>query len=483
MDSGLSCDSSCSVHCVPTSPLSSPFPELYSNGVPSDSQHAIIFDSIQRAKADLARIEAEMATLKAQRAELNRFICYHTGMISAVRRFPNETLADIFSRCVDPDAEFDPLRNGVWILGRVCQRWRAVALGTPELWRHFILRETGEQDPLKPFLKIQLDRARSAPLSIRFSARRSIELMDVFLDVPAQWEDVHVNSSDPRMGACFMRWPDSHFPRLRRLEITSYHPMLEGRTSRVNLVDSLPALEYLWLDIGFKPFPGQLLLPWSQLRTCILRQFSASDVLRVLPLVSRETHVSIIDPWIIPAILTAADSPIRSVQIIGRGTNVSVPTERLLIAMILPNLEKLEIGWTLGPEPLEGAISLLNTSACHLKHLSLPQGPYPLTQLISLLESPHVRDIVRLDIPHISNSEYTPSLLAKLEGNGAFLPHLHTLAIRGDSRDIEALNVLDILRDRRPTTRKVSFTRWGWDFPERERGSRDTGLEVVVLHG
>ncbi|KAJ7613980.1 hypothetical protein FB45DRAFT_802496, partial [Roridomyces roridus] len=136
MNSGLSCDaSSCSLHCVSTSPLSSPFPELHShNGVPSDFQHAIIYNSIRRARENLARVEAVIATLATRRAELDKFIRDHTGMVSAMRRFPNEILAEIFSRCVDPDAEFDPLRNGVWILGRVCQRWRAVALGTPELW-------------------------------------------------------------------------------------------------------------------------------------------------------------------------------------------------------------------------------------------------------------------------------------------------------------------------------------------------------------
>ncbi|KAJ7649724.1 hypothetical protein FB45DRAFT_1017182 [Roridomyces roridus] len=143
-----------------------------------------------------------------------------------MRRFPNES-------CVDPDAEFDPLRNGVWILGWVCQRWRAVALGTPELWRHFVLRETGEQDPLKPFLNIQLDRARSAPLFIRFSARRSIELMDVLLDVSSQWADVQLGSTE--LCNRFLN-QDSHFPHLKRLEIYSYLPLLEGRTSSIDNV-------------------------------------------------------------------------------------------------------------------------------------------------------------------------------------------------------------------------------------------------------
>ncbi|KAJ7649759.1 hypothetical protein FB45DRAFT_1075413 [Roridomyces roridus] len=367
MDSRPSCDALCSLHCVSTVPLSSPFPELYSNGVPSNSQHMIISESIRRAKQDLLRVEAEIATLKAQRAELKRFISVHTGMVSAMRRFPNEILAEIFSRCVDPDAAFDPLGNEVWILARVCQRWRAVASDTPELWRNFVLKGTGGNLTLS--LKIQLDRARSAPLSICFWAPWTLDVMDIFLDVPAQWVDVQL--SHTAVSNRFLS-QDSHFPRLRRLEITGYwSPLLEGRTStKVDMVDSLPALEDLSLDLHRQPFPRQLLLPWSQLGTCTLRQLRTLDILWILSLVSQDTHVSLLDFDSGPDFV-ARESPIRSVEI---GGSSSAYTQNMLSAMILPNLEKLEIGWAGGPDISPGVISLLNRSGCHLKHLRLSQG-------------------------------------------------------------------------------------------------------------
>ncbi|KAJ7649728.1 hypothetical protein FB45DRAFT_1049917 [Roridomyces roridus] len=476
MDSRPSCDALCSLHCVSTASLSSPFPELYSNGVPSDSQHAIISHSIQRAKEDLARVEAEIATLKAQRAELDKFIRDHTGMLSAMRRFPNEIFGEIFSRCVDPDAAFDPLRNDVWILARVCQRWRAVALDIPKLWRHFVLRGICCPRLLKPFLKVQLDRARSTPLSIRLLSRPPLDGMDVFLDVPAQWEEVQFRD------AHLLRFlsGQSHFSRLTRLEITSYSPLLEGQTGIINMVDSLPALEHLQLNLGFKLFPRQLLLPWSQLGTCILSGLRALDILWILSLVSKDTHVSITDLGHGLELVTRR-SPIRSVQI---ARSNSLHTHALLRAMTLPNLEKLEISWDEGPDISQAVISLLDRSACRLRHLRLPRASC-FELLFSTLNSPHARDIVQLDIPHVPGLTHISSLLAMLSENGELVPHLRTLAIRADSRNIEALNwnVLKLLADRKPTMRRLSFKLWGWDFQERERDSMDTGLEVVVLEG
>ncbi|KAJ7613977.1 hypothetical protein FB45DRAFT_937602 [Roridomyces roridus] len=466
MDSRPSCDALCSLHCVSTASLSSPFPELYSNGVPSDSQHAIISHSIQRAKEDLARVEAEIATLKAQRAELDKFIRDHTGMLSAMRRFPNEIFGEIFSRCVDPDAAFDPLRNDVWILARVCQRWRAVALDIPKLWRHFVLRGICCPRLLKPFLKVQLDRARSAPLCIRLF-QPPLDGMDVLLD--------RSNSETPHL-LDFLSG-HSHFSRLIRLEITSYSSLLEGRTGIINIVNSLPALEHLQLNLGFKLFPRQLLLPWSQLGTCILSGLRALDILWILSLVSKDTHVSITDLGHGLELVTRR-SPIRSVQI---ARSNSLHTHALLRTMTLPNLEKLEISWDEGPDISQGFISFLDRSTCHLKHLRLPRASC-FQLLFSTLNSPHAHDVVRLDVPHVPGLAHI-SLLAMLSENEELVPHLRILAIRGDLRDIEALNVLELLVDRKSTIRRLSFKLWGWDFQERERDSMDTGLEVVILEG
>ncbi|KAJ7649818.1 hypothetical protein FB45DRAFT_718963, partial [Roridomyces roridus] len=96
-------------------------------------QTAPILDAIQKAKTELARVEAAIANLTAQRAGLDDFIQSHTTVVG-LRCFPNELLAEIFLRCVDYRSYFDPLTNGPWIVARVCRRWRNVALSCPGLW-------------------------------------------------------------------------------------------------------------------------------------------------------------------------------------------------------------------------------------------------------------------------------------------------------------------------------------------------------------
>ncbi|KAJ7613947.1 hypothetical protein FB45DRAFT_1036076 [Roridomyces roridus] len=69
------------------------------------------------------------------------------------------------------------------------------------------------------------------------------------------------------------------------------------------------------------------------------------------------------------------------------------------------------------------------------------------------MESLYAHDIVRLDVPDVPGFMHIPVLLAMLSENGGLVPHLRTLTIRGDSGDIDALNVLELLVDRKPTIR------------------------------
>ncbi|KAJ7649723.1 hypothetical protein FB45DRAFT_1017181 [Roridomyces roridus] len=165
-----------------------------------------------------------------------------------------------------------------------------------------------------------------------------------------------------------------------------------------------------------------------------------------------------------------------AVAVNGRVGALGLSTCELLSAMLLPNLEKFEIGWDESPDPSKAVISFLDASDCHLKYLSIPQTGYRSASLISILESPHVRDIVRLDICHVSGSMYIPFFLAELSKNGQLAPQLRTLAIRGDSRDMDEFNVLELLANRKPTIRRVL----SWEFEERERDLVNDGLEVVV---
>ncbi|KAJ7605418.1 hypothetical protein FB45DRAFT_672653, partial [Roridomyces roridus] len=90
--------------------------------------------AIETARVDLARVQDALAILTAQRTEFEDFIRKNESVVSPLRQLPNEMLSEIFVRCVDIDATFDPVHNAGWVLSRVCQRWRSVAVTTSKLW-------------------------------------------------------------------------------------------------------------------------------------------------------------------------------------------------------------------------------------------------------------------------------------------------------------------------------------------------------------
>ncbi|KAJ7613914.1 hypothetical protein FB45DRAFT_886029 [Roridomyces roridus] len=302
------CDHPCSMNCGASQPPVSPLPELLaSNDIPSELQTAPILDAIQKAKTELARVQAAIANLTAQRAELDDFIQRHTSVVG-LRCFPNELLSEIFLRCVDYHSHFDPLTNGPWVVARVCRRWRAVAFSCPRLWRRFFVPEKYPPH-IDRFLKMQLDRTRLAPLSIQMAQKHDIQsddggvpgvidvlsdevdVLGVFLEVASQWEEIQL--SEKRHFARFA----NHgvvYPQLKRLRLNTLFPVSVADLAIVNhdLTSSLPALVHLDWDTFHEPFPRQPRLPWSQLRTLVLRYPQLPDALWMLSLLSPSTDVT-----------------------------------------------------------------------------------------------------------------------------------------------------------------------------------------------
>ncbi|KAJ7094309.1 hypothetical protein C8R44DRAFT_684588, partial [Mycena epipterygia] len=163
MPEEISCLSVCPAHCaVEERVWESPYPELFSSTtIPSPAQTSAIEEVVQRAEEELSAKKRAIDHLERQRAELEEFVSTHRGVLSTMRRLPNEMLCDIFSRCEDPVAPFDPLESTLWRVVQVCSRWRAVALACPQLWRHF----GSTHRPVRA-ISLQLQRSDPVPLSI-----------------------------------------------------------------------------------------------------------------------------------------------------------------------------------------------------------------------------------------------------------------------------------------------------------------------------
>ncbi|KAJ7649703.1 hypothetical protein FB45DRAFT_1148 [Roridomyces roridus] len=472
-----SCNSSCPVHCGATLPLQSPFPELLSSNIaPSTDAHsAIIYEAIQKARMDAARVETAFVQLSARRSELNDFIRKNSSILSPIRRFPAEILSQIFGRCVRPNDTFNPRRHAAWVVARVCRRWRAVALDTPELWCHFVVPDSRfpqlPQRNLETLLKMQLNRSRHAQLSIELAAGPTmLDVMDI-LAASARWGAVTLlNEAQFHR---FAKHHSAHYPQLQRLCFSEPDTMQRSRTPSLpldaDMVNSLPALTELLWDAPI--FRKQLMLPWAQLSLCELRRVQIADFQWIVSFLPPTAHVTAIKigRWFHPSLI-AKESQIQSLRL----EHSSI----VLIALIAPMLKKLDLDEHLTNEDVSFITSFMNPSKSTppslLEHLRIRSGDIS-AFWIKMLDSTCARDVVRLDI-----SCRDPRGFLEALGSGDLVPSLRTLAIRvhgTGNTDIEL--VRRMLAARKPTVRTESFKRWEWDFPE--RNDLEGGLDVVFL--
>ncbi|KAJ7471560.1 hypothetical protein B0H11DRAFT_1372518 [Mycena galericulata] len=441
----VSCTFLCSMHCsgAGPEPLLGPIPELLSNSSPpSDSQIDAIRDVIERAKKNLVYLRGEI-------------------------------LSEIFIRCVDPHVPLDPLRNGHWVISQVCRRWRVVALAFPAMWRHFVLPSSNmfPHRYLVRILSIQLERARRAPLSIHF--REHLDVMHAFFAVSTEWE--RIVFSNPTDFSGFLKH-GGIYSALRRLEVRSWHPILAD--AETDMVESLPALRDLVLDLHYEAFPRQILLPWSQLRGCTFHNVPTEDVLWMLSLVSPHTHVSI-SGGLDHHEVTQTKSPIRSLEM----NDCSWLFFRdILRSLVAPDLQKLVIGQygSNGKDDIaQEFLSFLKNSGCLLKHLRFSEANLCLDFVIQILESPHAHELDRLDVK-INLFRFNDTFrFLEAFATMRFLPQLRTLVIRGGNH-LHLMDLSSTLASRKPVVRTLPFNPSQWDI--QVQSSLDTDkLDVVLL--
>ncbi|KAJ7156647.1 hypothetical protein C8R46DRAFT_860900, partial [Mycena filopes] len=109
---------------------------------PSDSQAATVLTDIVKAEnaiaiasAHISHLQAALKRLVQQCEELQTFVKTHRAVLSILRLLPDEILLEIFQHCLAPH---DARATAPWVVSHVCRRWRAVALSSPQLWRHFV---------------------------------------------------------------------------------------------------------------------------------------------------------------------------------------------------------------------------------------------------------------------------------------------------------------------------------------------------------
>ncbi|KAI3615800.1 hypothetical protein WG66_010422 [Moniliophthora roreri] len=160
-------------------------PPTHFRGTSDDSRMvcAQLSQELAALDAEFEQLHATLIHVAQKREELRQKYQTARAPLSVVRNLPTEVLQSIFNYYLPP---FSVARasEGPLLLGRICKKWRSVALGTPELWTsiHIVVpvaeypsdrNIAGKCRDLREGVETWLSRTGNLPLriSVYFNAR------------------------------------------------------------------------------------------------------------------------------------------------------------------------------------------------------------------------------------------------------------------------------------------------------------------------
>ncbi|KAF5353640.1 hypothetical protein D9757_013187 [Collybiopsis confluens] len=267
-----------------------------SNLPPNESQISQILDicsssasELDHLNSEIHRLQQSLASVTAQRDDLQSKISTYQILLSPLRQFPTEILQQIFQLTLNPFPVI-AADEGPLVLGRVCSRWRSICLSTPELWNavHITVPEalhtfqdySAKCSRLTLGLSTWLSKAKSLPLYLSvFSKNENTyqedviqvsTMLQILVPYASQWKyiSLQVPASCLRV---FSSLSGADVPVLEtaRISCSDTNPFILGPDFRhPPFLESAPSLRRLNLgDAGPSFHP---VVPWSQLQFLLL---------------------------------------------------------------------------------------------------------------------------------------------------------------------------------------------------------------------
>ncbi|KAK7001478.1 hypothetical protein R3P38DRAFT_1796538 [Favolaschia claudopus] len=180
----------------------SPFSEyIGTNYIPTDTEIAQIGAHLVPYEMEVVQLEAQIQALSVQRDRLKSYIGSHKALISQPRRLPQDIVEEIFLDCLPTahNAVMDA-REAPLLLGRICSRWRLIALALPKLWASlhisvgFLTTDLHETAVLE-----WLKRAAPLPLYISAQYERTFftedSIVPLITQFSSRWAALHLYGS------------------------------------------------------------------------------------------------------------------------------------------------------------------------------------------------------------------------------------------------------------------------------------------------
>ncbi|KAJ7172041.1 hypothetical protein C8R46DRAFT_946892, partial [Mycena filopes] len=218
---------------------------------------------IAAAKANIARLTAQIDELHSLREKERSALAELRLTVVPVGQLPPELLAEIFKLAVETPI-FASERSERWTyvlrLSQVCGHWRQLVVNTPQLWAEGVVDVNFSRtltDKYLDGLKSQLARSTPYPISVSFTGTAVPErMMDtVVLNAP-RWKNLQINMES-------FPFPDitrGTFQSLERLYIRDCREQM----NTVTAFQSCPRLRDVTLRLAWSKI-RLIQVPWWQL--------------------------------------------------------------------------------------------------------------------------------------------------------------------------------------------------------------------------
>lgn len=264
---------------------------------------------LAQLESEVARIQSLLNALLLRRDHAKTFVEAHRALMSPIRRLPQETLSEIFIRCLPEGRHaIRSVAEAPLLLTAVSREWRRAAINTPALWNILhVFTPVGMNLPALSLrvigFKLWLSRAGSLPLSISLSigsdawihpgsSQRFSDGQTMFLEALTEFntrlQELTLTGSNVDDIIDQMDILSSYsFPILDVLRIRSIRSFARGRStsdsglSLSSLVRQMPALNKLWID-GFThhiKHCNQLPLRWDRLTELIVQPVFSGHII------------------------------------------------------------------------------------------------------------------------------------------------------------------------------------------------------------
>jgi len=195
------------------------------NDAPEDSETHALRNIVNITEQEIPLLEARLAQMISIRGRAKI-------VLSPWRRVPVEILLKV-AQSVQNDAQPTDAKGTLWVMGRVCGRWREIVLGAPLLWTNVFVDLSPAPNYEKDLLVLRtwLTRSKELPLDVRvrttkFPRAPSNQMVDDFLQVLVdhcqRWQGAHFN-----LGLISEHWSafsrvKGQMPNLQQLHLDGY---------------------------------------------------------------------------------------------------------------------------------------------------------------------------------------------------------------------------------------------------------------------